>query len=458
FRRFTSFSILHGYTYQRGNNHEQSRRQFSLQKLTDTRFFSPSKPEDRPTVYLKADSQLKFDTKPAERLANYHPWIYDTEIQEISSFSTFPAGTLVNVVHSTGEGIGVGILNRNASVVIRLLTNILSTVITEEFFRERIRKALLRRQNYTPGNLFYRAVYAENDNFPGLIVDRWGKELLVIRYDTQGVQSIHTLIEDELRKLLRPKSLCVHSITSRKEKHAHSHLYDSVLHRGKDETVKIKLGNVTMALNVLADTFEGCPFDEEEIAFLSSLCKGDSVLDIFSSFTSPGLHCAFSGASEVLLLEHRLSQYRRMEQTLELNSLQSCCTVLHREDIENELKKMAQSKLKFGMILLNFGPNLRRSYKVMHSQFGKWYRPSLSGLTHYVRMAAELCHPGGFLWLSLTLPVDHTENYVDHINHGLHSACRSGAFIWYGGSRRDKGVLASSGNWWYTRTLILRLN
>ncbi|PHJ18676.1 hypothetical protein CSUI_007496 [Cystoisospora suis] len=78
---------------------------------------------DKPAVRLKPGAVCDGGTSRRQKLLMGHPWVFDHEIQNISDLGRWPPGTLVDVVESDGSVVGVGLLNRRASVTVRLVTH-----------------------------------------------------------------------------------------------------------------------------------------------------------------------------------------------------------------------------------------------------------------------------------------------------------------------------------------------
>ena len=62
-------------------------------------------------------------------------WVYDNEIESITG--TVENGELVLVKDCNGYPMGIGFINRNSKITIRLLTRNKDAVIDKEFFRKR---------------------------------------------------------------------------------------------------------------------------------------------------------------------------------------------------------------------------------------------------------------------------------------------------------------------------------
>jgi 23S rRNA (cytosine1962-C5)-methyltransferase len=128
----------------------------------------------------------------------YHPWIFSGAIKKI--YGSPAEGDLVAVYDNKDNFLAVGHY-QPGSIAIRILS-FDDIDPDQDFFRERLRKAINYRQslgllNDSQTNV-YRLVYAEGDDLPGLIIDY---------YNGVAVMQMHSVgmyrIRDELTAILK---------------------------------------------------------------------------------------------------------------------------------------------------------------------------------------------------------------------------------------------------------------
>jgi 23S rRNA (cytosine1962-C5)-methyltransferase len=126
---------------------------------------------DLPVVRLKSERKY------------VHPLIFQKMVERPPG--RLVPGELVEVLSVDGEFIGRGMLNMQAPMAIRLLTEKQNESIDAHLIAERIANAVqLRKQLYRLDDVTdaYRVIHAEGDGLSGLIVDRFGDELVVAFY------------------------------------------------------------------------------------------------------------------------------------------------------------------------------------------------------------------------------------------------------------------------------------
>lgn len=145
-------------------------------------------------VYLKP--------KIAPRIANGHPWIYNNEVDRIAG-SPEP-GDIVEVRFADGKLAGVGYINPQSQIQIRLLSRKIEP-IDEGFFYQRIMDAWQYRQKtgYTEN---CRLVFGEADQLPALIIDKFN-DYFVLQTLSLGIDRWKPAIVDALNTIFKPKGI-----------------------------------------------------------------------------------------------------------------------------------------------------------------------------------------------------------------------------------------------------------
>ena len=103
-------------------------------------------------------------------------WIFDNEIESV--MGTFENGDLVRVHDFDGYPMGIGFINRNSKIRVRLFSRKEDTVIDEAFFRTRLQQAWEYRKK-TVDTSSCRVVFGEADFLPGLVIDKFSDVLVV---------------------------------------------------------------------------------------------------------------------------------------------------------------------------------------------------------------------------------------------------------------------------------------
>jgi 23S rRNA (cytosine1962-C5)-methyltransferase len=145
----------------------------------------------------------KVHLKRTKRLHGGHLWIFSNELSE--SPKQYSPGELVEVLDMQDVFIGIGYINPNSLIAIRLLSG-KNEAIDNDFLSRRIRAAVDLRERIMPDSDAFRVIYSEGDYLPGLIADKYGS-CLVLQFLTFGMEALRTNIIDILDDQLKPETI-----------------------------------------------------------------------------------------------------------------------------------------------------------------------------------------------------------------------------------------------------------
>ncbi|HEX5283733.1 MAG TPA: class I SAM-dependent rRNA methyltransferase [Bryocella sp.] len=153
-------------------------------------------------------STLRITRRAAERLRAGHLWVYRSDIEQ--SDDTLTPGALVTIVDNREIPLGTALYSTTSQIAARLVSR--TPALTREQYlndlRSRIQAALeLRRQlaPFTAENNAHRLIFAESDNLPGIIADRYN-DLIILQLLSQGTaqDDVRESIIEALRTYLAP--------------------------------------------------------------------------------------------------------------------------------------------------------------------------------------------------------------------------------------------------------------
>jgi 23S rRNA (cytosine1962-C5)-methyltransferase len=131
-----------------------------------------------------------------------HPWIFSGALLRAPDAQD---GSLVKVF-ANKQFLGIGYYNSRTDIAVRMLT-LKDEEINAGFFAERFRMIRRRKEEWLPAQTnAYRAVFAEGDGLPGLIVDKYA-DTLVAQFHTRGMDSLKKTVVEGLVKAYGPASV-----------------------------------------------------------------------------------------------------------------------------------------------------------------------------------------------------------------------------------------------------------
>jgi 23S rRNA (cytosine1962-C5)-methyltransferase len=133
------------------------------------------------------------------RILGGHPWIFSNEVE--GSLKDLPVGGLVQVHDSRENWIGWAGTSRGSLICARILERSKREPLNVDWFAARFRAAAARRAHLNRDTC--RVVFAESDDLPGLIVDRY-EGVLSVQCLTQTMDSMRARIAVALDLVFTP--------------------------------------------------------------------------------------------------------------------------------------------------------------------------------------------------------------------------------------------------------------
>ena len=150
--------------------------------------------------------QWRLKSKEERRFKQGHPWVYSNELQE--SPKGIQAGEMVQVSDAGGLFLAYGFGNPNSLIAFRTLSrekqeNPDMDFLLKKIISENIRKAFSFRRQWFSLDQSFRLVFGENDDLPGLVIDRYfGKyPVYVVQPHSAGMDLHLSIITESLAKI-----------------------------------------------------------------------------------------------------------------------------------------------------------------------------------------------------------------------------------------------------------------
>lgn len=243
-----------------------------------------------------------------------HPWIFSGALNEKPQVAD---GALVSLV-AGGEKLGTGYYNSRTDIAVRMLSR-RAEIVDKDFFVRRFTKLKAERESWLPPQTnAYRAVFAEADGCPGLIVDHYAG-VLVAQFHTAGMNSLKEVIVEALKEAFSPRAIVERSDLAVRR------------HEGlTDQPVGMLFGTVGSEIEMLEN---GCRFwvdvlkgqktgffldQRENRLALRRWCLGRSMLNVFCYSGGFSVYAA-SAARRVVSLDASASAMDLCRRNLQLN-------------------------------------------------------------------------------------------------------------------------------------------
>lgn len=294
-------------------------------------------------------------------------------------------GEVVEVSDGRGHYLGTGFYNGHSLISVRLFTR-QHRDLDAAFVSEAVARADAMRQAVYPGSKHYRMIYGESDGLPGLVVDRYGDQLIV-EIQSLGIDLRKDLIIAALKDRFRPS--CIYERSDSYSRRLEG-LEPSVgVSYGQFvPEVEIEENGLVFQANLEQGQKTGWFYDQRENRLaVRQYAKGARVLDCFCHTGGFALNAAKVGASSVLGLDISEKAIEQCRANAALNGLEGSCR-FEKADVMQELKKRTEAGERYDMVILD-PPAFAKNKKSIE--------PALKGYKEINLRAMQILEPGGIL-------------------------------------------------------------
>lgn len=349
-------------------------------------------------------------------------WVFDNEIDSV--MGGFENGDLVDVHDFDGYPMGIGFINQNSKIRVRMLTRDAKREINEEFFRMRIERAWEYRKK-TVDTSSCRLVFGDADFLPGLVIDKFS-DILVVQSLALGIDRYKELIVKLAKETLAKDGITIRGVYERsdakeREKEGMERI-KGFLGKPFDTNVEIVENGVKYIVDVKDGQKTGFFLDQKYNRLaIQKLCSGAKVLDCFTHTGSFALNAGIAGAKSVLGVDASELAVRQAAENAALNKLGN--TVRFQcEDVFELLPELEKAGEKFDVVILD-PPAFTKSRSSVKNAIKGYREINLRGM--------KLVKDGGYL---ATCSCSHFMTYelftktINQAAHNVHKRLRQVEF------------------------------
>lgn len=231
-----------------------------------------------------------------------HPWLFSGAVASVTGRPE--PGDIVLAVTHDHEPLALGFLNTRCDIRFRKLSDRIDQPVDASFWARRIRSAAaLRRRLVPPGTTALRLINAEGDDMPGLIVDRYGEDL-VMSIATAGIEKHRPVVLDQLQRIFKPERIYERSEGRARRREGLEDRIGPAMGEAPDAPLLITENHLQFEVDVVAGQKTGFFLDQRDNRErMGGLCRGAAVLNCFSYTGGFSVYCAHGGADSVVSVE-----------------------------------------------------------------------------------------------------------------------------------------------------------
>jgi 23S rRNA (cytosine1962-C5)-methyltransferase len=347
--------------------------------------------------------------KPRARILHGHDWVFRSEV--LKTFGHPADGDVISLKDGRDRLIGSAIYNSQSQIVARRFSRRKQT-LDLDFFERRIRQAIEYRERRGINLDLCRLVWSESDGLPGVVVDRYGSQL-VLQTLTLAMDQRKDLICDALATSLSSRAIIERNDAPVRRAEGLG-LTTSVLRGEAQPEMEFEVAGVNLTIDLLHGQKTGFYLDQlPNYAAVAGQAKGKKVLDCFSSQGAYALACARAGAAEVTAVEAGAGNIAAARQNGQRNRLE---VNWHEEDVFQFLRAEEKRAATYDLIVLD-PPAFTKTKSTLHEAM-RGYREL------HVRAFKLLGHAGLLATFSCSHHVT-TEAFAEMMREALVDARRS---------------------------------
>jgi 23S rRNA (cytosine1962-C5)-methyltransferase len=293
---------------------------------------------------------LQLKKNEERRIRAGHLWVYSNEVDTAATpLNGFQPGQQVQLLTHNGKRLGNGYANPNSLICARLVSRDPRYVLDRSLLVHRLNIALALRERLFDGP-YYRLVYGEADQLPGLVIDRYG-DVCVVQCTTAGMEAVRDQVVEALHKVLQPAGILLRADSAVRQLEGLELYQDSV---GQvPEQVRVEEQGLQFAVSLSQGQKTGWFYDQRmNRARLRDYVSGKRVLDVFSYVGAWGLQAAAGGAGEVLCVDASETALAQIHANAAANGVSARVATLQGDAFE-ALAELRGAQEKFDVVVLD---------------------------------------------------------------------------------------------------------
>ena len=283
-------------------------------------------------------------------------WVFDNEIDVING--SYENGDIVSLVDFDDYPMGVGYINDNSKIRVRMLSRNPETTIDAKLFRDRVKAAWEYRKTVLASHDLSscRLIFGEADFLPGITIDKY-EDVLVVESLALGIDIYKEEIVQQLKEVLAEDNISIRGVyersDSRERKKEGLPQHKGFIGDEFDTNVEIVENGIHYMVDVVNGQKTGFFLDQKYNRLaMQRICRGKKVLDCFTHMGTFALNAGFGGASSVLGLDISEFAVEQARANALLNHLDDKVK-FKPANVFDELPRLVEEGEKFDVVILD---------------------------------------------------------------------------------------------------------
>ena len=304
-----------------------------------------------PAAHAKPAARvLRLKRGEERRLAAGHVWVFSNEVDTDSTpLTAFAPGVIAQVRTQRDAFVGYACVNPHALICARILSRDEARPVGGALIERRLRTALALRERLTSAP-YYRWVFGESDQLPGLVLDRYG-EVIVGQIATAGMEALREEVAAAVRAVLAPAVLYWKNDSAARELE-HLPRFTAAAFGAVPANIEVTEGGLSFTAPLAEGQKTGWFYDQSanRARLARYVPAGARVLDV----------CSYVGAWAVTALRHGAARAQCVDTSqaalefAQLNAARNGTALqVLRADAFEALKSLTEQGERFDLVILD---------------------------------------------------------------------------------------------------------
>lgn len=359
-----------------------------------------------------------------------HPWVFENSVTKLDE--SFSSGDVAVIyAKKSNKLIGVGLLDKESMIRVRLLSSGKGVKLNQDFFNERFQEAFAQRETLLKTDTTsYRLIFGENDFLPACIVDVYEHAAVMKWYSlcwqpyksllAEAILSINPLLEKMGKKTISTIVLRLSRNVS-KSPFLDKSLKDGMVIHGKleNEVVVFREYGVLFSAHLIKGHKTGYFLDHRDNRRkVGAFAQNKRVLDVFSYAGGFSVHALAGGAESVTSVDisKQALQLAKENASLNGNFKNHICLAGDAFEIMN---KLVRDKKKFDLLVVD-PPSFAKRANEIPSAINSYGR--------LIKLALKLASKKAILVMASCTSRINSDEFFDIMEPAIRQACQSQRF------------------------------
>ena len=332
--------------------------------------------------------QIVLNSRTAKRFDGRHPWVMERSL--VAPAAEISPGSVVDLVHPTGQWIGRGIYNPHSKIRIRVYQWGQSEPLDESWILARLDAAFQLRQRWIdcdgPCDAL-RVINSEGDGLSGLIIDKFA-EYVVIQVTALAMESFVPAIAQWVEQNLAPKGVLLRVDQATADREGIEGREEWQAGEETDSPVLIDERGVKLAINVAAGQKTGYYLDQRaNRRRVGQWATTGRVLDVCCYHGGFSLAIRAAGNEDpITAVDSSRAALEHAERNAQINGFPELDLV--QADCFDYLEHLVSEREQFSTVILD-PPRMASNRAQLQSALRAYHRLNLA--------AVQVLRPGGTL-------------------------------------------------------------